>query len=190
MRIRRITAAIIDIIILAFALAAMLSFIPLSKSIKDNYAKIDAIEGNVQKYSELTSEQLEEINKISYETEHEFIKYYLIFSLVLIIYFILIPMYRKDQTIGQKIMKIRLTNDTKVTANIYVIRALLNSGLCLLLICPLLLYILNRVWYSRVTSVLIFIQFTYWFINFIMLILIKETIHDKITKTKIIEVKR
>ena len=87
-------------------------------------------------------------------------------------------------------MKIRLVSDSKITTNIYVLRALLNSGLSLVLINPLLLYILNRVWYSNIASILLITQVLYWLISFAIFLVTKETIHDKITKTKIIEVKR
>jgi uncharacterized RDD family membrane protein YckC len=186
MRIRRIIAATIDIVILLFAFSLMLSIIPLNKETRDGYARIEEIE----KKENITSADLEEINEISYEIDHYFVKYYLIFSLILIGYFIFIPKYRKDQTIGQKIMKVRLISENPITFNTYIIRALLNSGLTLLLFLPLLLYILNIVWYSNVASILILIQFAYWIISFIMILIKKEAIHDKITKTKIIEVKR
>lgn len=182
MRIRRIIASIIDIVILLFLFAGMISFFPLNDEIKEGYAKIEEIEN--------TTRDRNEINKVSYEMEHEFIKYYLMSSLILICYFIFIPKWRKDQTIGQRIMKVRLVNDNEVTMNAYVIRALLNSGLSLLLMFPLLIYILDRVWYPRATSILIMTQILYWFVSLVMLLISKETIHDKLTKTKIIEVKR
>ena len=190
MRFRRIIANIIDIIILLLVFAAMLSFIPLNDKIKDNYAKIDKIESRVSSYNDLTADEIDQINAIFYENEFEFVKYYLISSIILIVYFIFIPKWRKDQTIGQRILKIRLVNDDKITYNVYVIRTLLNTGLILTIVCPLLLYFLNRVWYSRVTSILVIIQLMYWIISFLMLLISKTTIHDKITKTRIIEVKR
>lgn len=183
MRFRRIIAGFIDVLILSFACALMLSVIPLNDKVKEGYYKIEELQEKV-------NIDYEEINKISYEIEHYFVKYYLIFALVLIGYFIFIPKYRKDQTIGQKIMKVRLTSENEITFNAYIIRALLNTGLSLMLFLPLLLYFLNRIWYSRVTSILILIQIIYWIISFFMLLITKETIHDKITKTKIIEVKR
>ncbi len=190
MRTRRIIASIIDFLILMLFFAAMISFIPLNDKIKDGYAKMDKIEAEAGSYSKLTNEQLDEINKISYEIDHEFVKYYLITSVILIGYFIFVPKLKKDQTFGQKIMKVRLVNDNEITWNIYIIRALLNSGLSLTIFCPLLLYILNRVWYSRVTSILLMTQLMYWVASTIIFLITKEAIHDKITKTKIIEVKR
>ncbi len=190
MRIRRIIASIIDGFILLILLAAMLSIIPLNNKIRDGYAKMDEIEAKAESYNKLTTAERDEINEISYDIEHEFVKYYLIISGILIVYFIFIPKIKKDQTLGQKIMKVRLVNDSSITWNIYIIRALLNSGLSLMIFCPLLLYILNRVWYSRATSILIMAQLIYWVVSFVMLLVSKETIHDKITKTRIIEVKR
>ena len=190
MRFRRMIASIIDLIILRFVFSLVLSIIPLNSKIKTNYAKLDEIEKSVASYDDLSEEDLDKMDEILYETEHEFVKYYLISSVVLIGYFILIPKYKKDQTFGQKIMKIRLVSDSKITTNIYVLRALLNSGLSLVLINPLLLYILNRVWYSNIASILLITQVLYWLISFVIFLATKETIHDKITKTKIIEVKR
>ncbi len=190
MRTRRIIASIIDIIILLIVFASMLSFWPLTKESREKYNRISKIESSVKNYNDFTSEQKNEIMKLSYEIDHDIVRYYLVFSLILIVYFVLIPKFRKDQTFGQKIMKIRLVSDDNVTINTYVIRLLLNSGVTLLLIYSLSLYIFNVVWYSRVTSLVAMIQIIYWIISLVMLLVTKETIHDKLTKTRIIEVKR
>ena len=186
MRFRRIIASIIDLALLLFTFSAVIGIFPLTNETRNNYNKIDEIE----KKSELTADEEKELNKLYYEIEHENVKYYLMFSVILIIYLIIIPKYRKDQTIGQRIMKIRLVSDSTITMNTYVIRAVLNSGISIFLISSLMLYILNIVWYSMLASILILFQITYWFISFIMLLISNQTLHDRITRTKIIEVKR
>ncbi len=190
MRYRRITAAILDIFVLIFIISFTISAFPLSNEIKDKYYEIAKIESGVKKYSEFTVEQKNEINKITFEIERGMVKYYIIMIVIITIYFILIPAYLNGQTVGQHIRKVRLISDEKITLNTYIIRSTLNSGLFLMILLSILLYILNAIWYSRVETILFFVQFIYWIVCFLMLLIKGETIHDKITKTKVIEVKR
>ena len=190
MRFRRIIASILDILVILLIFSAVLSFIPLNNTIRTKYNEIGKIEEKITDYRNLSEEERNKIMDINYEAEHEMVKYYLIMSVVIIIYFIFIPKYRKDQTIGQHLLKVRLVSDGEITFNTYIVRALLNSTLSIMIFFPIFLYIFNAIWYSNVTGIFILIQFVYWIISFFMLIIKGETIHDKITKTRIIEVKR
>lgn len=190
MRYRRITAAILDLIILFFLASLIFNIFPINNIIREKYQEISVIESKYSKYSEITREDQDKITELMYETEREFVKYYLMFSVVLIVYFIIIPYKSKNQTIGQKIRKVRLVSDDKITMNTYVIRAVLNSGLTLTILFPLFIYISNAVWYSILVSILYLMQMFYWVVSLFTLIITKRTIHDKLTNTKIIEVKR
>ena len=190
MRIRRIIAGILDLLIMLSIFAILLTIIPLSNSTREKYGKIEKIETSVKSYKELTSSQRSEITSLNYEIEHELVKYYLIMSVVIIIYFVIMPKKRLNQTIGQKRMRIRLVSDNEITTNTFVIRAILNTGLILMIFNPLFLYIFNAIWYSKVTAILFLIQLSYWTISFILFLIKGVTIHDKITKSKFIEVKR
>ena len=190
MRYRRITAAILDIIILLFIASFIFSVFPINETIRSKYNEISEIESKFSKYSEISKEDQDKITELMYETEKEFVKYYLMFSIVLIVYFIIIPYKFKDQTIGQKIRKVRLVSDEKITMNTYVIRAIMNSGLCLTILFPLFIYISNAIWYSILVSILYLMQVFYWVVSLFTLIITKHTTHDKLTHTEIIEVKR
>ena len=189
MRYRRITAAILDIIILLFIASFIFSVFPINETIRSKYNEISEIESKFSKYSEISKEDQDKITELMYETEKEFVKYYLMFSIVLIVYFIIIPYKFKDQTIGQKIRKVRLVSDEKITMNTYVIRAIMNSGLCLTILFPLFIYISNAIWYSILVSILYLMQVFYWVVSLFTLIITKHTTHDKLTHTEIIEVK-
>ena len=71
MRFRRMIASIIDLIILLFVFSLVLSIIPLNSKIKTNYAKLDEIEKSVASYDDLSEEDLDKMDEILYETEHE-----------------------------------------------------------------------------------------------------------------------
>ena len=190
MRYRRITAAIADIIIFTFLMSLIIYVFPLDAETKEKYYKVIEIEESVSNMNDLTSEQRNEITTLSFEVEHTLVKYYLIAAILIVVYFVLIPMYLNNQTVGQHIRKVRLVSDDKITINTYIIRAILNSGLILLILLPFFLYISNAIWYSRINTILILSQFTYWIISIFMLLITKKTIHDKLTRTSIIEVKR
>ncbi len=188
MRYRRITAAILDILILIFIASFVFNIMPLNEKIENNYSEIGKIES--KGYSNLTEEDKKTVNDLSYEVEREMVKSYLIFSGVLIVYFIVIPFKFKNQTFGQRIRKVRLVSYEAITMNTYTIRAVLNSGLILMIFFPLFIYILNAVWYPIFAAIIFLLQILYWIVNIFMLLITKSTIHDRITKTKVIEVKR
>ena len=190
MRIRRIIAATIDIFIMLIILAVILIFIPFNDTIRTKNAEINELAPNFASLKNLDDAEKSKMTNLNYEVEHEMVKYYLIIAVVIIVYFIFIPKIKKDQTFGQKMLKVRLVSDNQITLNTYIIRAILNTGLILMIFCPLFVYIFNAIWYSIVASILYLIQIIYWLVSLFMLLITSETIHDKLTNTKIIEVKR
>lgn len=190
MRYKRITAAILDILLFLIIYLSVARIIPVSQNaMKLSGQLYEVTESNVLSLKGVNRNQAMEL---IYQLDRETSYIYIVFALILIIYFAIIPMWLKGKTLGQYIRKVKLVgeNDEKVTLNKYIICALLNSGLFLVIFMPLFVYISNAIWYSRVASILCLLQVIYWIVSLIMLIVKKKTIHDYVTKTKIIEVKR
>lgn len=190
MRYKRITAAILDIIIFMMLFFSIFSVIPVNENAQK--LNIQLNEYTSKNLAELTSAEKNQMMEIAYSLDRETSYMYIIISLVIIIYFILIPKWLNGKTLAQHIRKVKLVRDDgeKPTINQYIIRAMLNSGLILTMLVPLFIYIFNAIWYSNVASILCLLQFIYWIVSFSMLIIKKKTIHDYVTKTKVIEVKR
>lgn len=189
---RRITAAILDILIVSIIIASLASVMPLSKNAIQIANEYNNYLTNIDDFTKITASEKEQIIEMAYLFDRETSYFYVVVALVITIYFVFIPKWLNGKTIAQYIRKVKLVseNEEKVNLNQYIIRALLNSGLFLMILMPLFIYICNAIWYSNVTSILCIVQLIYWFISLIMLLIKKKTIHDYITKTKIIEVKR
>jgi len=192
MRYRRITAAILDILIIFIIIASFASIMPLNKNAIQLSGEFNGYLVNIENIPKMTEAEKNQMIETAYLLDRETSYFYIIVALVIIIYFVFIPRWLNGKTVGQYVRKVKLVseNEEKVTLNQYIIRALLNSGLFLIILMPLFIYICNAIWYSNVTSFLYMVQLIYWFISLVMLIIKKKTIHDYITKTKIIEVKR
>lgn len=190
MRYRRITAAILDVLIFFIIVSSLASVMPLNKTAIQLSNQLNNYLSEIETIEAITEKN--EIIETAYLFDRETSYFYIIVALVIIIYFVFIPKWLNGKTVGQYIRKVKLVseNEEKVTLNQYIIRALLNSGLFLTILMPLFIYICNAIWYSNVTSFLCMVQLIYWLISLVMLIIKKKTIHDYITKTKIIEVKR
>ncbi|MBQ4634386.1 MAG: RDD family protein [Bacilli bacterium] len=189
MRYRRITAAIYDILIFMFIFIIISSFVPISKNAAELSNQLNNYTNN---FLNLSQAEQNEMIETAYLLDRETSYVYMIWSLLIIGYFVFIPKWLDGKTLGQYFRKVKLVSETdeKVTLNQYIIRALLNSGLFLTILAPLFIYICDAIWYSNVTSILCLIQFIYWIVSFVVLIIKKKTIHDYVTNTKIIEVKR
>lgn len=188
--VRILMANLIDFLFI-FVLMALLTIVfPLNDKAKETERKLETIFYEVDSYTNIEPEKRLEMFELSYEFERSITPYYLLLAGVMLIYFIIYPKKHKNQTYGERIMKIRLTSEKEITYNTFIVRALLTKGLALVIIFPLMLYFLNAIWYSNVTTILILIQIVYWLVSFLFVIFKKETLHDKLTNTKIIEVKR
>lgn len=113
----------------------------------------------------------------------------LINFLYIIILFIIIPGFTKGQTIGKKIMKIRIVNDDNTCVSIInlIKRALLIDFLGYLLITLIIINFISGFPYFIIATILGILQFSLVIVSSFMILYNKKQkgIHDILTKTKI-----
>ncbi len=187
---RRLTANIFDFLLVLIIIFSIISIIPQSKN-AENISK----ELNTYLEKDLFSLKGEERNQaidLAYSLDRETTYSYVIIALVMIVYFIFIPKYLKGKTLGKYFRKIKLVNEdiSEVNYNTLTYRALLNTGLFIIILLPFFVYICNAFWYFNITLILMALQLLFWLISAIILIIKKKSLVDYLTKTKIIEVKR
>ena len=146
----RAIAYFIDIILVAFITTGILLCIPTNK----NYDKYVKEYKEVQQQfmdKEITLEQyMDESVSIVYDVDYSNCAGMIIQVTVLVLYFVVFQAYNKGQTIGKKIMKIKLisTDGNDLNINQIAIRALIiNSILVNLLIIGALLFSGRNVYY-------------------------------------------
>lgn len=191
---KRLMAYLFDIILVILIVSLISVFIPtndnltnLSKELielQTTYANKEITLGN---YLSATSEVIKDIDQYQ-------VIYYVLLTLVLIIHFVIWPVYHQGQTIGKKKMHIRIVKDDlkEVTINDLLIRNMIINNIGCLLIQLLILFILPSESYYLTLSFLSFVQMIIVVVSIIMVIKRKDKhgIHDLITKTKVIEVEK
>ena len=109
---------------------------------------------------------------------------------IIILYFVDLPLYKNGQTLGKKIFKIKIVREDKedLTANELIIRNIVVNGLLNTFLAFCLVFLLSGFEYFTITSILGFIQFVLVVVSACMIIFRKDKkgLHDIITKTKVV----
>ncbi len=109
---------------------------------------------------------------------------------IIILYFVVLPLYKNGQTLGKKIFKIKIVREDQedLTANELIIRNIVVNGLLNTFLAFCLVFLLSGFEYFTITSILGFIQFVLVVVSVCMIIFRKDKkgLHDIITKTKVV----
>ena len=109
--------------------------------------------------------------------------------LIKVLYFIVYQIYNNGQTIGKKLMKIRIVSDSdELLMNQMILRSMINNFIFVDLASFVFMLFSTKRYYMSLTSIVYFIQYLLLFISVFMLIYRKDgrTITDKIVHTKVI----
>lgn len=189
---KRIFAYIIDMIIITI-ISSFIYVLPIFEKEQEYY--LEATNNYTETYKEYIENKKTEKDVLNAEYEMISTSSTLLIIRIstIIVYFSIIPYFKKGQTFGKKIMKIQVVpNKGKTTnAGLYFLRGLLSSNAIIEIISILILIFASKTTYQN-TSLLI--NYITYFIYFLMLYIPlsrkdKRTLHDLITKTKVIELK-
>ena len=140
-----------------------------------------------------TGEYLNDFVNISQDIDKGNLGKNIITTILLVISFIIIPYLNKGQTLGQKILKIKIVkNDNKeLQIEDLVGRSVIINGLGYMLFMLIILYLVNETTYFILISLLGFFQIIVVILNVFMVLYKKEHcgIADNFTKTRIEESK-
>ena len=194
--IKRLGALILDMIIVS-TVVSMFTFFVNNNS---NYEKLTKEYSDVmeQAMDKKTSPKeykklLSKASDISYDLSKQTVVVSFISLTMYILYFIVFQFYNKGQTIGKKLMKIKIeSNDGKdLTMNQLAVRSLIiNSILANLILLAVIILGSKDVYFVSSTTVSM-IQYIIIFTTAIMILFRKDKrgLHDVITNTKVINEK-
>ncbi len=194
--IKRLGALILDMIIVSIVVS-MLTFFVNNNS---NYEKLTKEYNDVmeQAMDKKTSPKeykklLSKASDISYDLSKQTVVVSFVSLTIYILYFIVFQFYNKGQTIGKKLMKIKIeSNDGKdLTMNQLAVRSLIiNSILANLILLAVIILGSKDVYFVSSTTVSM-IQYIIIFTTAIMILFRKDKrgLHDVITNTKVINEK-
>ncbi len=189
--IQRFGAYIIDILLITI-IASIIST-PFINETKNEKLQTEAME-IVEKMqnSEITlKEYVEDYSSIYYKLARFSGIVTLITLLLDVLYFVIYQVYAKGQTIGKKVMKIKVVSDEgELSTDQMIIRSLLaNSILATIITFSFMLFIPKSVYFYCV-SVVELIQYLSILISVIMIMRRKDgkSIHDMLAHTKVVRV--
>lgn len=189
---KRIIAFVIDIVIvsLVVSLINLLPLDPYKDKYKDAYEKYNEV---VQKSTEdEKNDYKNEIIELNYEV-YKYRTYSSMFSATaLILYFGVLPLVMNGQTLGKKIMKLRVVSNNEKKLNFwkYLIRIVILNNIWLSLINIGAVYVVSGVKFYYVTYVISMLSSLIYMLNLIMVMFRKDNrgLHDMVAGTKVIEV--
>lgn len=187
---KRIIAFVIDIVIvsLVVSLINLLPLDPYKDKYKDSYEKYNEV---VQKSTEdEKNDYKDEIIELNYEV-YKYRTYSSMFSAAaLILYFGVLPLVMNGQTLGKKIMKLRVVSNNEKKLNFwkYLIRIVILNNIWLSLINVGAVYVVSGVKFYYVTYVISMLSSLIYMLNLIMVMFRKDNrgLHDMVAGTKVI----
>ena len=195
---KRISAYLIDVIVVSF----IFSLVTLIRFINPTYDEY--IEAST-KYNEVlekyydeeidASKMVEENTELYYSITKYGISYSICAIVIITSYFVIFPLFTNGQTLGKKLMKIKIisNNEKKLNIGNFLLRIMplyyLSVGsLIPLIINSILVFILNSKHYLVANAI---VTYTFMFIYAISIIFIlvrkdKRGLHEVISNTKVV----
>lgn len=187
---KRVLAYLIDILIILFTIGIIVN-------VKEKDTTVMQLRRDIHIVNELYSsgeikfsEYFDRWTTINGQIDQECVIYLIFNILLILIYFVLLPYVWNGQTIGKKVMKIKVSSihGTKITIVQYLIRNMLVNGLGELILILLFLYLLPSTMYFIFSSILTFLQLILVIVSVSMILYRKDKrgLHDILSSTKVV----
>ncbi len=194
--IKRLGALILDMIIVSIVVSMLTFFVnnnsnyeKLTKEYNDVMAQAMDKKTSPKEYKKLLSKA----SDISYDLSKQTVVVSFVSLTMYILYFIVFQFYNKGQTIGKKLMKIKIeSNDGKdLTMNQLAVRSLIINSILANLILLAVIILGSKDVYFVSSMTVSMIQYIIIFTTAIMILFRKDKrgLHDVITNTKVINEK-
>lgn len=185
----RALAYIIDMIIVSLVFGVITVFFTTSSNYQKLSEELDTVTNDFIDQKIDIDTYIYKQADISHDMDKEIIMFNVLNGFLLVGYFVILPYYYNGQTIGKKLMKIKIVSKSgELTLNQLLIRALIIDGIGSLVIMLSLVYILNGYSYFIVNSLLNVVETILTIIS-IVFIIRKENhrgIHDLLSGTEVI----
>jgi uncharacterized RDD family membrane protein YckC len=187
---KRLGAYILDAVIVSLIFSVLTMFIKESNNLINLNNQLNTISENFINKTITMKEYFNQYSSIEYLISKEMFLQNL-FSLILMIgYFVILPYYYNGQTIGKKLMKIKIVKeDDKLTINDLALRSLLSNGIAMTFIELALIFLIKDTAYFITISILSFIQFLLVITSIFMILYRKDkkALHDIVCKTLVVD---
>lgn len=188
---KRAGAYIIDFMIFVMVTSLITGFLPQSAKLAEVSKQMTELQDKYVKKEVSVNEYIDTYKGLIYTYDRENISSNICNIVFILGYFAIIPVINNGQTIGKKIMKIKVVkNNGKLNVLDMLIRNIINTSLLQILISTILVYLINGSIYFNLISIIIFIQILLVITTIFMILYRKDKkgVQDLITRTQVIEV--
>lgn len=186
---KRAIAYVIDMIIVSLVFSIITVFFSMSSNYKKLNKELDSVTNEFLNKEINMDTYIHKQADISHDIDKEIIMFNVLNGFLLVGYFVILPYYYNGQTIGKKLMNIKIVSKNgTLTINQLIIRALVIDGIGSLIIMLSLVYILNGYSYFVASTILEIVEMILTIIS-IVLIIRKEdhrAVHDLLSGTEVI----
>ena len=191
---KRLEAYFIDILILGLILMVIYAILPEGGNIQALNKEMSEIINLVLDHEITFSTFFERFTTVIHDLDTERAIYHVFNAFLIIAYFIIVPYFQNGQTIGMKIVKIKVErlDHGLIALNDLLIRSLIIHGLGSMMISLACIYVLSGTSYFVVTSIFSFIQILLVILCIFMILYRKDNrgLQDILSKTKVVTVKK
>ena len=187
---KRVLAYLVDIMIISFVSVLLTYFVPTS----ENYNKLNKEFENLTidyRNQEVTMEEyLEKGTDINYQLNKEGVPQTIVSTVLSIIYFVVLAYFMNGETLGKKLMKIKITsnNDKKLTMNNYLIRALVIDSVLMNIITIITILLFSKDIYLTSYNIISYVFSFVYIVSLAMILFSKNGrgLQDILANTKVI----
>ncbi len=188
---KRIIAFVIDILIISilFNVIYLLPIDPYKDKYNENYSNYTAL---VKSAEDTNKDVKDELITLNYDIYKYKTYNTLISASIFVLYFGILEYALKGQTLGKKVMKIKVesTNNKDTTILRYILRIIVLNNIWLALINQGCVYIFSRTHFYYITYVISMLSSIFYMMNIIMVMFRKDNrgLHDFASSTKVVDV--
>lgn len=187
---KRFFAYIIDIFIVLVIANLITMFIPISEKTQDYYKELQTTQKKMYDKEIDVKEYTDIVLEDNYNISKGTVLISLTSIIIYILYFVVYQVYNNGQTVGKKLMKIKVKSitDESLSINTMLFRALIIYGIAANIINLILILLLKKALYLSISNTISIIQSLIVIISVFMILFSKQKrgIHDIITKTEVV----
>ncbi len=186
----RILAYIIDFIIVMMLSTLVLTFVPTNKNYEAYLNEYQTIQAEFLEGSLDPEEYVNKSVDIVYDIDYSNVIPMIIEISILILYYVVFQFYNKGQTIGKKLLKIRVVSEDlgEASMNQYIVRSLIVPSIASKMLIVSMVLFMGRRYYYYGSFTMQGIQIVLIIIS-VFMIMYSESgrgLHDRLAKTKVI----
>ncbi len=186
----RLIAYLIDILIITMIASMIGRFIPTGNALELEQEFTIVQEKFQQGEIELEA-CVRQIALISHDLDYALVPVFIVEITLLILYFVLFQFYQKGQTLGKRLMKLRVVSSEEgreLTMNDYLYRSFISNALLVNILLIILVLFMNREVYFYINISLQIFQFILLLVIIFMMLFRRDGrgLHDLVAHSKVI----